>query len=114
MSGLRSGTCGNVAKSKFEDFGISRPCADEASMLRVSSYDRGQRSESAGGSQDGSVNRDDSDDEECVPPESGNSSDNCSTGRNEDSGDDEPVDFEGDPDEIGSDGGYESYGLADL
>jgi len=74
----------------------------------------GQRSKSAGGSQDGSVNGDDSDDEECVPPESGNSSDNCPTGHNEDSGDNKPVDFEGDPDEIGSDGGYESYGLAGL
>ena len=57
---------------------------------------------------------DESDDENYVPSESGSLSDNYSTGSDEGSNCDEPSDFEGDPDDLGSDPGYESYGLADL
>lgn len=77
-----------------------------------------------------------SDDEECIPPKGGPSTDNedvmdCDENSadcdeevvdhdedfmncDEDSGDEGlPADFEADFDEAGSDGGYESFGLAD-
>lgn len=71
------------------------------------------RDQGPSGSQGVGADGDKPDDGDGVPPESGNSSDDCSMGCNEDSGDDEPGVFEEDPDEIGSDVGYESYGLAD-
>lgn len=60
--------------------------------------------------------RDEDSDEDYVPPEMGNSDDDDSTVYiSEDSDDDDELEESAvDSDEIGSDGGYESYGLADL
>ena len=59
------------------------------------------------------ADRDESDDTNYVPSESGDSSDDYSAGSDDDSNDGES-DGEEDPGEIGSDAGYDSYGLADL
>jgi len=48
-SGMRSETREELAKPKFEDFGVSRPCADEASIFRNSSCDRADRGTKSGG-----------------------------------------------------------------
>ena len=49
VSEAKSGTCDAFTKSKFEDFGDSRTCANETSMLGASSYDCGVRRMRSGG-----------------------------------------------------------------
>ena len=67
-----------------------------------------------GGSRGPGVDGNESDDANSAPSETGNSSNKSSTDSSEESDNDEPAALEEDLDEIGSDAGYESYGLADF
>jgi len=63
---------------------------------------------------DGGLDGDESDDGDYVHPQVGESDDEDSTSHKGDSGDDKLADYEGDSDDIESDEGYKSYGLAEL
>jgi len=88
---------------------------EEGDAVQPAGLREDQQPERASGTTVGGLCGDESDDGDYVPPQTGESDDGeTSTSYKGDSDNDGVMESEGDPDEIGSNGGYESYGLAEL
>ena len=87
---------------------------EERDTVQPSRLREDQRPKRVGGSTVGGLDGGESDDGDYVPPQMGDSDDECSTSHEGDSDDNGSTDYEGDSDEIESDNGYESYGLGEL
>jgi len=111
-------------EAKYENMSLERDHypkpsrSDNTGACGTSSGGTGPKPPNQSGSANAGGARSDGDesgDEDYVPPEMDDSDDDYSTVCDEDSGDDSGMaDSVEDSDEMGSDGGYESYGLADL